>query len=153
MNRKRRSVFVVTVTVSLERSVILSLVIRKGTQVCGLLLSGTCVRTRRYSLSWNSTGEIGRIGRHRAETRRHFNIRFFGPIPPDASDFPGGIPALVSYLIHRPWINISCRAKWKLHARGPQRWKYLPQQHFWIHPSGYMLHMVKTWGGWNMHPF
>ena len=37
---------------------------------------------------------------------------------------------IVSYLIHRPWINISCRAKWKLHARGPQRWKYLPQQHF-----------------------
>ena len=77
---------VVTVTVSLGRSVILSLVIRKSTQVCGLLLSGTCVRTRRYSL--------------------------------------------VSYLIHRPWINISCRAKWKLHARRPQRWKYLPQQHF-----------------------
>ena len=40
---------VVTVTVSLGRSVILSLVIRKSTQVCGLLLSGTCVRTRRYS--------------------------------------------------------------------------------------------------------
>ena len=48
----------------------------------------------KMALSWNSTGEIGRIGRHRAETRRHFNIRFFGPIPPDASDFPGGIPAL-----------------------------------------------------------
>ena len=45
-------------------------------------------------LSWNSTGEIGRIGRHRAETHRYFNIRVFGPMPPDASDFPGGIPAL-----------------------------------------------------------
>ena len=63
--------------------------------------------------SWNSTGKIGRIGRHlaetpdvevklefhredlthRAETHRHFNIRVFGPMPPDASDFPGGIPA------------------------------------------------------------
>ena len=42
--------------------------------------------------SWNSTGKIGRIGRHRAETHRYFNIRFFGPMPPDASDFPGGIP-------------------------------------------------------------
>ena len=35
----------------------------------------------------NSTGEIGRIGRHRAETHRHFNIRVFGQMPPDASDF------------------------------------------------------------------
>ena len=25
---------------------------------------------------------------------RYFNIRFFGPMPPDASDFTGGIPAL-----------------------------------------------------------
>ena len=45
-------------------------------------------------LSWNSTGEIGRIGGHRDETHRYFNIRFFGQMPPDASDFPGGIPAL-----------------------------------------------------------
>ena len=45
-------------------------------------------------LSWNSTEEIGRIGRHRAETHRYFNIRFFGQMPPDASDFPGGIPAI-----------------------------------------------------------
>ena len=44
--------------------------------------------------SWNSTGEMGRIGRHRANTHRYFHIRFFGPMPPDASDFPGGIPAL-----------------------------------------------------------
>ena len=29
-----------------------------------------------------------------AETHRYFNIRFFGQMPPDASDFPGGIPAL-----------------------------------------------------------
>ena len=29
-----------------------------------------------------------------AETHRHFNIRFFGQMPPDASNFPGGIPAL-----------------------------------------------------------
>ena len=51
------------------------------------------VETSRRAL--NSTGEIGRIGRHRAETHRYFNIRFFGPMPPDASDFPGGIPALI----------------------------------------------------------
>ena len=43
--------------------------------------------------------EIGRIGRHRAETHRHFNIRFFGPMPPDASDFPGGIPAIDGRLL------------------------------------------------------
>ena len=42
-------------------------------------------------LSWNSTGEIRRIGRHRAETHPYW---FFGQMPPDASDFPGGIPAL-----------------------------------------------------------
>ena len=45
-------------------------------------------------VSWNSTGKIGRIRRHRVETHRHFNIRFFGQMPPDASDFPGGIPAV-----------------------------------------------------------
>ena len=31
---------------------------------------------------------------HRAETRRYFNVRFFGPMPPDVSDLPGGVPAL-----------------------------------------------------------
>ena len=46
-----------------------------------------------FIFRWNSTEEIGRIGRHRAETHRYFNIRFFGQMPPDASDFPGGIPA------------------------------------------------------------
>ena len=51
--------------------------------------------------SWNSTGEIGRIGRHRAETHRYFNIRFVGQMPPDASDFPGGIPAIVERLTHQ----------------------------------------------------
>ena len=49
---------------------------------------------RMIEQSWNSTGKIGRIGRHRAETHRHFNIRLFGQMPPDTSDFPGGIPAL-----------------------------------------------------------
>ena len=48
-------------------------------------------------LSWNFTGEIRHIGRHRAETHRYFNIRFFGQMPPDASDSPGGIPALKCY--------------------------------------------------------
>ena len=43
--------------------------------------------------SWNSTGKIGRIGRHLAETHRHEGHRGFGQMPPDASDFPGGIPA------------------------------------------------------------
>ena len=51
------------------------------------------IRLLHMIYSWNSTGKIGRIGRHRAETHRHFNIRFFGPMPPDAFDFPGGIPA------------------------------------------------------------
>ena len=49
--------------------------------------------------SWNSTGEIGRIGRHLAETHRYFNIRVFGQMPPDASDFPGGIPAYESLML------------------------------------------------------
>ena len=47
-----------------------------------------------FIFRWNSTREIRRIGRHRAETHRYFNIRFVGQMPPDASDFPGGIPAL-----------------------------------------------------------
>ena len=50
--------------------------------------------------SWNSTGEIGRIGRHRAETHRYFNTRFFGQMPSDASNFPGGIPALDAHNLH-----------------------------------------------------
>ena len=45
-------------------------------------------------LSWNSTGKIGRIGRHRAEKPNVEVTVGLGPMPPDASDFPGGIPAL-----------------------------------------------------------
>ena len=43
--------------------------------------------------SGNSTGNIGRIGRHRAENPDVKVTMSFGPMPPDASDFPGGIPA------------------------------------------------------------
>ena len=43
--------------------------------------------------SWNSTGKIGRIGRHRAEKPNVEVTMCFGPMPSDASDFPGGIPA------------------------------------------------------------
>ena len=50
-----------------------------------------------------STGKIGRIGRHRAETSRHFNIRFFGPMPPDASDFPGDLQHVLSALIYNTY--------------------------------------------------
>ena len=46
------------------------------------------------ALSWNSTGKIGRIGRHLAEKPDVKVTMCFGPMPPDASDFPGGIPAL-----------------------------------------------------------
>ena len=46
--------------------------------------------------SWNSTGEIGRIGRHLAEKPDVEVTMSFGPMPPDASDFPGGIQALRS---------------------------------------------------------
>ena len=44
--------------------------------------------------SWNSTGKIGRIGRHLAEKPDVKVTMYFGPMPPDASDFPGGIPAI-----------------------------------------------------------
>ena len=46
------------------------------------------------TLSWNSTREIGRIRRHRAEKPDVEVMMCLGPMPPDASDFPGGIPAL-----------------------------------------------------------
>ena len=45
-------------------------------------------------ISWNSTWEIGRIGRHRAEKPDVEVMVGLGPMPPDASDFPGGIPAV-----------------------------------------------------------
>ena len=45
-------------------------------------------------LSSNSTGKIGRIGRHRTEKPNVEVTVGLGPMPPDASDFPGGIPAL-----------------------------------------------------------
>ena len=45
------------------------------------------------NLSWNSTGKIGRIGRHRAEKPDVEVTMCFRPMPPDVSDFPGGIPA------------------------------------------------------------
>ena len=38
-----------------------------------------CTQVVQLSLSWNSTGKIGR---HRTETHRPFNIRFFGPMRP-----------------------------------------------------------------------
>ena len=38
--------------------------------------------------------EIGRIGRHLAEKPNVEVTMCLGPMPPDASDFPGGIPAL-----------------------------------------------------------
>ena len=58
-------------------------------------------RERKYAarvhtpLSWNSTGKIRRIGRHLAENPNVEVTMCLGPMPPDASDFPGGIPALL----------------------------------------------------------
>ena len=43
----------------------------------------------------NSTGKIGRIGWHLAEKSDVKVMMCFGPMPPDASDFPGGIPAII----------------------------------------------------------
>ena len=37
---------------------------------------------------------IGRIGRHLAEKPDVEVTMYFGPMPPDASNFPGGIPAI-----------------------------------------------------------
>ena len=37
--------------------------------------------------------KIGRIGRHLADKSDVKVTMCFGPMPPDASDFPGGIPA------------------------------------------------------------
>ena len=42
----------------------------------------------RAGISWNSTGEIGRIGWHRAETHRYFNIRFSARCRPMRPIFP-----------------------------------------------------------------
>ena len=42
-----------------------------------------------------STGKFGRIGRHLAEKPDVRVTMYFGPMPPDASDFPGGIPACI----------------------------------------------------------
>ena len=46
------------------------------------------------TLSWNSTGKIGHIGWYRAEKPNVEVTVGVGPMPPDASDFPGGIPAI-----------------------------------------------------------
>ena len=48
---------------------------------------------KKYLKSWNSTGRIGRIGRHLAEKSDVEMTMCLSPMPPDASDFPGGIPA------------------------------------------------------------
>ena len=54
--------------------------------------------------SWNSTGKIGRIGRHLADKPDVKVTMCFGPMPPDASDFPRGIPAFVSiWYRHMYW--------------------------------------------------
>ena len=48
---------------------------------------------RSHAYSWNSTRNIGRIGRHLAENPDVKVTMCFGQMPPDVSDFPGGIPA------------------------------------------------------------
>ena len=58
-------------------------------------------------LSWNSNGEIGRIGRHLAEKPDVEVTMCLGPMPPDVADFPGGIPALDRVSSCRN--NLSCR--------------------------------------------
>ena len=50
-------------------------------------------------LSWNSTGKIGRIGRQRAEKPNVEVTGGLGPMPPDASDLPVGIPAKGPYMV------------------------------------------------------
>ena len=57
-------------------------------------------------LSWNSTGKIGRIGRHLAEKPDVEVTMCLGPMPSDASDFPGGIPAIILYAINPRNIGV-----------------------------------------------
>ena len=61
------------------------------------------ISTPNAALSWNSTGKIGRIGRHLAEQPDVEVTMCLGPMPPDASDFPGGIPTFPNSWT-RPWI-------------------------------------------------
>ena len=55
----------------------------------------------RPTYGWNSTGESGRIRRHRAEKPDVEVTVCLGPMPPDASDSPGGIPAYDRYALCR----------------------------------------------------
>ena len=64
-----------------------------------------------WTISWNSTGEIGRIGRHRAEKPNVEVTVGLGPMPSDASDFPGGIPA-VRYVVHCATKRKSLAPNW-----------------------------------------
>ena len=44
---------------------------------------------------------------HRGDlTHRYFNIRFFGQMPPDASDFPGGIPGINAHQVVIVWKRL-----------------------------------------------
>ena len=63
-------------------------------------------------ISWNSTGRIGRIGRHRAG-KPDVEVTMCD-MPPDASDFPGGIPAIAVAvtLIHLQLI-LQKQAAWE----------------------------------------
>ena len=52
------------------------------------MCAATGVQLEFHRENRTASGGIGPRPMH-----RHFNIRGFGPMPPDASDFPGGIPA------------------------------------------------------------
>ena len=60
----------------------------------------------------------GGIGRHRAEKPNVEVTVGLGPMPPDASDFPGGIPALewcfslATYFVHLYTFYINDKYEW-----------------------------------------
>ena len=77
------------------------------------------------TLSWNSTREIGHIGRHLADKPDVKVTMCFGPMPPDASDFPGGSPALAHdgklNTNMGPWVDVGFflfSARFSLRVRG-----------------------------------
>ena len=78
----------------LRRRTSLNIQINSELRGSGEKLMESSATAARPTISWNSTRKIGRIGRHRAEKPNVEVTVGLGPMPPDASDFPGGIPAL-----------------------------------------------------------
>ena len=91
-----------------------------------------------------STGEIGRIGRHRAE-QSDVVAMCFGHMPSDTSDFPGGIPAYVCKVWESAVQWVACESIPCSHSRvGVSADVHSPVSLYHVHTAGWVSQLMFT---------